>query len=74
MIVSSVDGRVVAWEEVYEAEIPCDTFDYWFKYTLENIEHKLEDPDWYGMESLYNEIHNGECNCINCKKNRLGKQ
>lgn len=63
----------VSYEELYNEEIPGDLEDYIFKFTLENIEHKLEDPDWYGMESIYNEIHNSECNCINCKENN-GKQ
>lgn len=60
----------VSYEELYDEEIPGDLEDYIFKFTLENIEHKLEDPDWYGMESIYNEIHNSECNCITCRENR----
>jgi len=59
-----------SYEELYDEEIPGDIEDYIFKFTIENIEHKLEDPDWYGMEEIYNEIHDNKCNCINCKEKR----
>ena len=57
-------------EEEYGKEVPADWGQYQFESTLENFEHRIKEPDWYRIGAIYNEIHNSECKCIDCKTKR----
>ena len=61
---------VVCYEEEYGKEVPADWGQYQYESTLENFEHRIKEPDWYVIGAIYNEIHNSECKCIDCKTKR----
>ena len=61
---------VVSYEEVYGKDVPSDWGQYQFESTLENLEHRIKIPDWDEIATILSEIHNSECNCIDCKTKR----